>query len=54
MYGFPEALLLSQMEWAEECCTGKFGSVPAYSFGSGSLLGFPDSWVDISIDARPG
>jgi len=22
-YGYPEELLLSQMEWAEECCTGQ-------------------------------
>lgn len=52
-YGYPEGLLLSQMEWAKECCTGNGpdGSPPAYSFGSPSLLGFPDSWVSISIDA---
>ncbi|HEX8862954.1 MAG TPA: hypothetical protein VGC06_28445, partial [Actinomycetes bacterium] len=33
---------------------GKFGSVPAFSFGSPSSLGFPDSWVAISIEGRPG
>jgi hypothetical protein len=52
-YGYPEELLLSQLEFAEECCTGKFGSVPAYSFGSHSLLGYPDRWVSITIQAAP-
>jgi hypothetical protein len=53
-YGFPEERLLSQMEFAERCCTGKFGSVRGYSFGSPSALGFSDSYVAISIDAHPG
>lgn len=53
IYGYPEELLLSQMEWAKDCCTGNGpdGSPPAYSFGSPSLLGFPESWVSISIEA---
>jgi hypothetical protein len=52
-YGYPEELLLSQMEWAEQCCTGRgpSGSPPAYSFGSPSLLGNPTSWVAISIES---
>ena len=52
-YGYPEELLVSQMEWAEECCTGQGppGSPPAYSFGSPSLLGNPASWVAISIES---
>jgi hypothetical protein len=52
-YGYPEKLLLSQMDWAEECCTGQGppGSPAAYSFGSPSLLGNPASWVAISIES---
>jgi hypothetical protein len=52
-YGYPEELLLSQMDWAEECCTGQgpSGSPSAYSFGSPSLLGNPASWVAISIES---
>jgi hypothetical protein len=52
-YGYPEELLLSQMEWAERCCTGQGppGSPSAYSFGSPSLLGNPASWVAISIQS---
>jgi len=52
-YGYPEELLLSQMEWAEQCCTGRgpSGSPPAYSFGSPGLLGNPSSWVAISIES---
>ena len=52
-YGYPEELLLSQMDWAKECCTGQGppGSPPAYSFGSPSLLGHPASWVAISIES---
>jgi hypothetical protein len=52
-YGYPEELLLSQMDWAEECCTGQgpAGSPPAYSFGSPSLVGNPVSWVAISIES---
>jgi hypothetical protein len=51
--GYPEELLLSQMDWAKECCTGQGppGSPPAYSFGSPSLLGNPASWVAISIES---
>ncbi len=52
-YGYPQELLSSQMEFAEQCCTGKFGSVPGFSFGSPSLFGFPDSWVAISIEGHP-
>jgi hypothetical protein len=50
-YGYPEELLLSQMDWAEECCTGQgpSGPPPAYSFGSPSPLGNPASWAAISI-----
>ena len=52
-YGYPEELLLAQMEWAEQCCTGlgPSGSPPAYSFGSPGLLGNPRSWVAISIES---
>ena len=52
-YGYPEELLLSQMDWAGECCTGQgpSGSPPAYSFGSLSLLGNTVSWVAISIES---
>ena len=51
-YGYPEELLLSQMDWAKECCTGQGppGSPPAYSFGSPSLLGHAASWVAISTE----
>ena len=52
-YGYPEELLLSQTDWAEECCTGQgpSGSPTAYSFGSPSQLGNPVSWVAISIES---
>jgi hypothetical protein len=52
-YGYPQELLLSQMEFAEQCCTGKFGSVLGFHFASFSLLGSPDSSVDIFIEAHP-